>query len=163
MLPLWRTARIPLRIVLATGLLYGVLPGLPDAAAQTFPSSVTGASPTLPQAARLNRTSVSNTQGMALEGAVDAQEYLVGPGDVFAIVTGGAIPQQTETMVSADGRLVVPEAGAFRVAGRTLAAVVADVEAALQRRYRNVTSGVSLLEPRKFSVHVSGSIPAPVL
>ena len=156
-----RSTRIPLRFALILGLLCGMLPGLQGAAAQTFPSSVTGASPTLPQAARLNRSSVSSTQSMALEGAVNPQEYLVGPGDVFAIVTGGAIPQQTESMVSADGRLVVPEAGAFRVAGRSLAAVIDDVGAALQRRYRNVTTGVSLLEPRKFSVHVSGSVPAP--
>ena len=156
-----RLVRLFLCLVLVTGLLSGTLPGLPQATAQTFPSSATGVTPTLPQAARLNRSSVSNTQGMALEGAIDPQEYLVGPGDVFAIATGGAIPQQTEAVVSADGRLVVPEAGAFQVAGRPLATVVADVGAALQRRYRNVTTGVSLLEPRKFSVHVSGSVPAP--
>ena len=98
---------------------------------------------------------------VALEGAVDANRYIVGPGDVFSIVIGGMVPREFTATVSADGRLVVAEAGAFQADGRTLAAVRADVIAGLRRQYRNVTLDAALAQPRQFYVHVSGAVPEP--
>ena len=98
---------------------------------------------------------------LALEGALDADAYIVGPGDVFTVVVGGSVPRQVPATVSADGRLVVPEAGTFAAAGRTLARVRGDVQAALRARYQNVTTDVSLSAPREFYVHVSGRVPQP--
>jgi protein involved in polysaccharide export with SLBB domain len=100
-------------------------------------------------------------EGLVLEGAIDAAAYLVGPGDVFTVAIGGSIPRQSSAMVSADGTLVVPEAGSFRVAGLSLARVQSLVGAALQRRYANVVTDVALLRPRRFFVHVSGGVADP--
>jgi protein involved in polysaccharide export with SLBB domain len=98
---------------------------------------------------------------LALEGAVDATSYLVGPGDVFTVFIGGSVPRQFTSTVSADGRLVIPEAGNFVVAGRTLARVRSEVQGELQSRYRNVTADLALSSPRQFYVHVSGAVPEP--
>ena len=98
---------------------------------------------------------------VALEGAVDPRQYVVGPGDVFSVVIGGLVPREFTATVSADGRLVIPEAGAVQADGRTLAAVRADVIAGLRRRVRNVVAEVALAQPRQFYVHVSGAVPEP--
>ena len=80
---------------------------------------------------------------------------------MFTVAIGGAVPRQIPTTVSADGRLVIPEAGSFYVAGQSLARARAQVQSALQQRYRGVTADMSLSAPRTFYVHVSGSVPQP--
>ena len=120
------------------------LDGLPSPRV-TLPSGIRGAQP----------------DAVALEGAVDARRYIVGPGDVFSIVIGGLVPREFTATVSADGRLVVAEAGAIEADGRTLAAVRADIIAGLRRQYRNVTLDAALAQPRQFYVHVSGAVPEP--
>jgi protein involved in polysaccharide export with SLBB domain len=96
-----------------------------------------------------------------LEGALDPARYPVGPGDVFAVSIGGQLPVQYRTAVSAEGLLLLPDVGSFRVADRSLADVKADLEAALRRTYRSVETSVALAEPRRFYVHVSGAVLDP--
>lgn len=135
-----------------------LLVGLGEATAQT---------PTLPQGIPFSTVQVGNrgvrppVEGIALEGAVDPDEYIVGPGDVFTVSIGGSVPRQVSATVSAEGRLAIPEAGSFEVAGRTLASALARVRPALQRRFANVTTDVTLAEPRQFFVHVSGAVLDP--
>ena len=129
-----------------------VVPSLPGASRPAGAGSVGAAAlgRRLPDATRL-----------VLEGAVDPDQYIVGPGDEFTVSIGGSVPRQVTSVVSADGRLVIPEAGSFVAAGRTLARVRADAQSALQRRYQNVTAEIALSSPRQFYVHVSGSVPTP--
>jgi polysaccharide biosynthesis/export protein len=98
---------------------------------------------------------------VTLEGAVDPDAYLVGPGDVFSVAVGGALSTETQAIVSADGVLVVPEVGGFPVAGLTLAEARTRVQAGLRRIYRNVSTEVALAQPRQFFVHVSGAVERP--
>jgi len=97
----------------------------------------------------------------ALEGPVDPDAYVVGPGDVFSIAIGGSAARQTITTVAIDGALVIPEAGVIQAAGRSLRSVRAEARAALSRRFRNVTADVALITPRRFLVHVSGPVLLP--
>ena len=98
---------------------------------------------------------------IALEGAIDAEAYIVGPGDIFSITTGGEFPIVVAVAVSADGHLVLPEAGRIPAGGRSLAEVQTEAFAALQQRYRNVQVEVSLTMPRQFYVHITGAVPEP--
>ncbi len=98
---------------------------------------------------------------IALEGSLDAAAYTVGPGDVFSVSAGGAYPLLVAVPVSADGHLVIPEAGSIPAAGRTLEAVQREATAALRERYRNVQVEVSLTLPRQFYVHITGAVPEP--
>lgn len=116
----------------------------------------------LQQAAQ--RNSVQNVltgDAVPLEGALDPTEYVVGPGDVFEIAVGTALPTLLSLTVSADGMLVVPSTGSFAVAGLTLAETRTQVLAGLRRVYRNVNSEVALARPRQFYVHVAGAVPHP--
>ncbi|MCH8031361.1 MAG: SLBB domain-containing protein [Bacteroidetes bacterium] len=96
-----------------------------------------------------------------LEGPVDPDSYLVGPGDGFELSIGGMIPLSQRITVSAGGTLVVPDVGSFYVADRTLRSVRNEVRSALRRHFRNVNTDIVLAEPRQFYVHVSGAVLVP--
>jgi polysaccharide biosynthesis/export protein len=98
---------------------------------------------------------------LTLEGAVDPDAYVVGPGDVFTVAVGGALATETQAQVSADGVLVLPEVGSFPVAGLSLTETRAQVRTGLRRVYRNVSSDIVLARPRQFFVHVSGAVSQP--
>ncbi len=120
-----------------------------------------------PAAPGLRVPAAPNASGdaIALSGPVDPASYIVGPGDVFVVTIGGGALSggagQATTTVTADGLLVVPQAGTFRAAGRTLAVVRGEARAALRNLYRNVETDVALAAPRRFSVFVSGAVPNP--
>ncbi len=105
-------------------------------------------------------TSIELPATTPLEGALDEQTYRVGPGDVFVVTAGGGAPVQATLPVTADGQIVLPQAGAIRVSGLTLAAARARIIAAL-RPY--VVSGIdaALVQPRAFYVHVAGAVAMP--
>jgi protein involved in polysaccharide export with SLBB domain len=96
-----------------------------------------------------------------LEGVVDAEAYVVGPGDVFAFSIGGRLPMEQRATVTADGLIILPEIGSFVAGGRSLAEVRRELRAALRRRYVNVDTDAALAQPRRFMVHVTGSVASP--
>lgn len=98
---------------------------------------------------------------MPLEGSLDPASYIVGPGDVFSVSIGGAVPLQLSPRVTADGTLLIPEVGSFSVAGLTLADARERVEVGLRRTFRNVETSTALAQPRQFYVHVSGEVSRP--
>ena len=95
------------------------------------------------------------------EGAIDAAEYVVGPGDQFGISIGGPIPIQTTVVVSAEGILSLIDAGTVAAAGQSLEQVRQQATEQLRAQYQNVTVDVNLSNPRQFYVHVSGAVPQP--
>ena len=131
-----------------------------SATAQFVPSA--GNTVRAPQLGQVLRPSSAQDADVVLAGPVDPETYVVGPGDVFVVsVGGGTVPRQSESVVTADGLLVMAEAGTVRAAGRTLEAVRAEARATLGRQYRNVPTDVALAMPRRFAVYVSGAIPLP--
>ncbi len=98
---------------------------------------------------------------LALEGAVDPNEYTVGPGDRFNATIGGLISNTFSLVVSAGGYLDLPEAGQIRAADRSLAAVQEEASALLQEAHAHVPVSISLVQTRSFYVHISGAVPQP--
>lgn len=96
-----------------------------------------------------------------MEGAVDPDTYVVGPGDVFGVAIGGMVPLTVTIPVSADGHLVLPDAGSIAVGGETLAVARTKALEALRQQYRNVQVELTLAQPRQFYVHVAGAVPVP--
>ncbi len=156
-----------LKTIVCTGLVCAcVLPASFQASAQEFgdrqrPSSFGTLSgfnlnplQSMTQLSRLNEIA-------PMEGAVDAERYIVGPGDVFDVSIGGPRPIMTQIPVSADGHLLLPEAGAVDVAGRRLAEARRMARLALQEEFENVRVEATLAQPRQFYVHISGAIPVP--
>lgn len=98
---------------------------------------------------------------LTLEGAINADEYLLGPGDEFTVTIGGSIARRINATVSADGTLAIPEIGSFDTSGKTLAELKQTALPSLRRLYRNVPTDITLASPRQFYVHVSGAVPDP--
>ena len=96
-----------------------------------------------------------------LEGTVDADQYIVGPGDLFGISVGGPQPLIAPVAVSADGYLILPEAGAVQVGGSSLQEARSRAKQALRESFKNVRVEIALSQPRQFYVHVSGAVPFP--
>lgn len=129
------------------------------ASAQTLPGAAEGGRTGLPaENAALPQV---RSGALVLEGPLDPDAYTVGPGDVFTISIGGSLPRQFSVAVSADGRLAIPEIRTISAAGRSLARVRGEAQAALQGRYVNVPTDVVLGSPREFYVHVSGLVSRP--
>ena len=110
--------------------------------------------------AQLSRMSAAGGT-VTLEGAVDSQAYVVGPGDLFSISVGGPRPVMATVPVSADGFLMLPGAGAVEVAGLTLDDARRLATQRLREQFRSVQLEVTLTQPRQFYVHVAGAVPMP--
>lgn len=98
---------------------------------------------------------------LILEGAVNPNEYVVGPGDEFTVTMGGALAEMLPVAISADGKLVIPDIYDEHVAGQTLAEVQTSVLEALRSNFQNVDVAFTLEAPRLFYVHISGAVPEP--
>ena len=122
---------------------------------------VTNSDPNSEYQARLN--DLQSQAGVPLEGAVNPEEYIVGPGDVFQVSIGGLDLAEIHfaVTVSVSGQLMLPEVGGVAAAGRSLAEVETDAIHALRKHYANVPISLALVKPRSFYVHVSGAVPQP--
>jgi protein involved in polysaccharide export with SLBB domain len=121
---------------------------------------VAGANPLTLLRQRLAQSGISTTS-LPLEGTVDGATYVVGPGDGFSLTVNGSSMTPTPAEVSADGMLMLPDAGAVRVGGLTLDEAKRASMTVLERSYRNADITLSLVQSRQFYVHVSGAVPAP--
>lgn len=143
---------------LATALL--LFSFVPTASAQLPNNNALIVNPDTPQEqirrAMMNHAGQSGI--LALEGAIDPNEYLVGPGDVFNVMIGGVIPTELPTTVSISGALSLPEVGIIQASGRSLAEVEQEAIALLESRFSNAPVSLSLIQARSFYVHVTGTV-----
>ncbi len=99
--------------------------------------------------------------GGGLEGTVDADTYVLGPGDALAIGFWGEVNRQETVYVNPDGDILVVPVGPIRVGGRTLAEARDLVRDKLSPYYTPAILSVSLVSVRTFQVHVVGMVAAP--
>ncbi len=106
----------------------------------------------------------SGADGLSLtayEGVIDRDSYRVGPGDKLMLQVWSPAYEESPTFVSGDGRIAVPYAGPVDVAGLTLAEAESAVAAEFLSALRRGRITMSLLEPRKIRVHVTGQVVVP--
>ena len=115
--------------------------------------------PTDPQSELLSHLNLEFAKSglFALEGTVDAKDYVVGPGDVFQISVGGLVQLEIAARVSVSGVLAIPEAGLLNAGGRSLDVVLAEAELLLKAHYSNAPVTIALGQPRSFFVHLTGA------
>jgi protein involved in polysaccharide export with SLBB domain len=107
------------------------------------------------------RTAAVPTGETVFEGAVNPDEYVLGPGDRLNIVFWQPTFREYPTVVSGDGNVVIPLVGVLSVARLTLTEARARLEAAVSAALRVGRITVSLTEPRRFRVHVTGLVEQP--
>ncbi len=97
----------------------------------------------------------------ALEGAIDPDSYVVGPGDAFLITIWSALENSIPAQVSPSGKLIIATIGAIDVDGKSLTEVQTLVTEAAGSKYRNSTVSVNLARVRQIRVHVTGQVMQP--
>lgn len=142
----------------ATALLLPFL--VPVASAQVSNNEILGTVPDDPQTELRDAMTARIVQSglLALEGSINPNDYIVGPGDIFNVMIGGAIPVELPLTVSVAGVLPLPEGGVVQAGGKSLAEVEQEATALLASRYVNAPVSISLAQARSFYVHVTGTV-----
>ena len=96
-----------------------------------------------------------------IEHAVDENEYVVGPGDVFNIIVGGQVDDEQQCMISPEGKLLLPAIGSVKIDGMTLWEAKSKVRERLKDKYRANDIQITLIQVRTFRVAVSGAVYYP--
>lgn len=91
-----------------------------------------------------------------MEGAIDADKYIVGPNDIFSLGVWGIVNQPLPIAVSPEGSLIIPSVGEVSVVGLTLNDTKKKVIAAVKKRFISAEITLTLVSPRRFLVTVTG-------
>ncbi|HEX4381472.1 MAG TPA: polysaccharide biosynthesis/export family protein, partial [Myxococcales bacterium] len=110
------------------------------------------------------QTVVSAPAPVPLEGPLDPDHYLCGPGDVFELNFWGAQNFKVRATADLEGKAFLSRIGYVSVAGQSLSAVRAAVRKAVTRNFPGLNFELSLVQPRVFLVHVVNNVahPGPV-
>jgi polysaccharide export outer membrane protein len=92
-----------------------------------------------------------------LEGVVDENEYVVGPGDIFSFLIPGVTVFPLQLVVSPEGTLAIPNGGEFTVHGKTLKSVKEQIRSSITAARPSLT----LLTPRTFVITILGAVEKP--
>ncbi|MBK9226499.1 MAG: SLBB domain-containing protein [Ignavibacteria bacterium] len=95
-------------------------------------------------------------RSMPIEGAIEPEDYVVGPNDLFTLGIYGYITQQIPLVVSPEGSVIIPTVGEVNVNGVTLAEAKSRVISAVKGRYYSSDVSFTLNSPRTFLVKISG-------
>ncbi|MDP8239014.1 MAG: SLBB domain-containing protein [Candidatus Hatepunaea meridiana] len=108
---------------------------------------------------KLPKTPIGKT--VALEGVINPNEYILGPGDKLEIVVWGNIELTFELEVSPDGTLSIPGLGLVEVANTS----IADAEKLIIRRSGKIYSeshiSLKLVNIRLLKASIGGAVERP--
>ncbi len=96
-----------------------------------------------------------------LEGSVDPESYVLGPGDTFRIEAAGGTNFTLTPVVDPEGWLSLGEYGSVEVGGLTLAEGRQKVRTALAGVLRRTPVRVRLWALRRFKIYVLGAVASP--
>ena len=95
-----------------------------------------------------------------LEGAIDPEQYHVGPNDILTVTIWTSRTQQYDILVTPDAKGLIQTVGEVNLMGKTLAEAEREIKKAVARVY-NVDASVSLRRMREFKVNVIGAVRFP--
>ncbi len=98
-----------------------------------------------------------------IEHPVDAETYILGPGDVLGIMIAGREEESLQKMISPEGFLILPATGNIKVAGLSLADARKKIKAEMASKYVTTDISIALVQIRMFRVTVSGAVHFPGL
>ncbi len=96
-----------------------------------------------------------------LDGKIDPEKYIVGPGDLLGIYLWGEIERSYRIRVTPEGYLIIPTVGSIMVADLSIADVREQLKNAINKSYRGLDVSVILIEPRRFRLYISGIVYLP--
>lgn len=117
---------------------------------------------------QLNLSNLKNVRTQAptrnpLEGPVDPDTYILGPGDVLTVSMRGGMEGIFQPVVTPDGNLIIPMAPMMTVSGLTLKVAIDSLKKKWGSHFPGTDLDISLFEIRSFLVTVTGAVPRPGL
>jgi polysaccharide biosynthesis/export protein len=107
------------------------------------------------------KLSAPPTGDLFFEGPINPADYLVGPGDRLNIVFWLPTYSENTVTINGEGDVIIPYVGRVGLANLSLKDARERIEAEVSRALRIGSVTVSLAEPRKFRVHVTGLVETP--
>jgi protein involved in polysaccharide export with SLBB domain len=96
-----------------------------------------------------------------LEDVINADKYIVGPGDGFQIYLWGEMENQVDATINPQGSLIVPSVGEIDLHDFTLAQAKTKIQENISRKYRSNEISINLVTLKKFRIYVSGEVELP--
>lgn len=101
-----------------------------------------------------------DNQGLT-EKELNAESYLVGPGDEFTITLLSANSLEFKGVITPDGNLIVPKIGSIDLRNKTLDSAYLLIKSKVKKTYLSNDVYVALSKIKKFKVIVSGMVQRP--
>lgn len=99
--------------------------------------------------------------GGYLPGTVDAESYIVGPGDGFRLNLSGRVTRTVFLAVGPEGSVFVPGVGSIHIGGLSLGEARETVARQLGQTLRGVEVNLELVQVRVFRVYLTGDVASP--
>jgi polysaccharide export outer membrane protein len=97
----------------------------------------------------------------ATEGNVDANAYMLGPGDKIFVSISGLEEVVFTLIIDQEGNLYVPKVGGINLNNSTLSEGKEKITSAINKYYKNVDVFVTLVDFRKIKVSLLGDVKYP--
>ncbi|HDR91502.1 MAG TPA: polysaccharide export protein, partial [candidate division Zixibacteria bacterium] len=101
------------------------------------------------------------TDYVPMEGSIDEDTYIVGPGDQFLVGFVGSVEEKYFVPVGADGFVILPYSTSVKVSDMSLAKAKERITEGLSQIYNERDFSVTLVSARLFVVHVTGMVSMP--
>ena len=92
---------------------------------------------------------------------IDPDEYMVGPDDQLSLYLFGGLDREFTLTVNPEGIINIQTVGPVDVGGKSLSEAKTLIRAEVIKKYKGLTTSISLSRPRYFRVHVSGIVRRP--
>lgn len=96
-----------------------------------------------------------------LEGKIDPDTYILGPGDYLVITLWGEYEESVPVEVYPTGDIIIPLVGNIEVSGVSLNEGKKLIFEEIKKIYSNAQISVSLTIPRTFKIYVAGEVLLP--
>jgi protein involved in polysaccharide export with SLBB domain len=103
----------------------------------------------------------SSVPSIPLEGPIDPNNYVCGPGDRFELTFWGKQNFRLQLAADFEGRVFISKIGFVNVTGKTLAASRAIIKKKVQGNYPGLGFELVLTRPRTFLIHVAENVKEP--
>ena len=94
----------------------------------------------------------------ATEGAINPDEYKVGPGDKFFLSISGVTEITNTLFIDQEGRIYIPKVGGINLKNNSLTQAKEKMKEAILKYYKDVDIFISLVDFRKIKVSLTGDV-----
>ncbi len=110
----------------------------------------------------LKRSPISpSSTSTALEGAIDPDKYIIGPGDKLEFGIWGTMENHQEVIVAPDGMVSLPSVGNLKVTGLTVSAAETSAREFAKSAYPRARITLRLTGVRVMKAGISGAVEVP--